>query len=88
MEPRCVADVEGPWEDPNFESGLIERCRRYWNVPMGELTNEALATYLRQKIGMEVVVPEAKRRLELHIDDDSEMYEGELANALRDVIGT
>jgi hypothetical protein len=79
-----VADVEGPWTDPNFESGLIDRCRRGWNTPVGELTDELLATYLRQRIALALVVPEAEMRIAAGRFDDTEMYDGELANALRD----
>jgi hypothetical protein len=81
--PATVADVEGPWVDPNWNSSLIERCRRGWNTPVVELTNELLATYLRQKIALSLVVPEARKRLaEGHVDD-TELYDDELVNALR-----
>ena len=43
-EPATVADVVGPWVDPQWESGLIEKCKRGWNTPVTELTNELLAT--------------------------------------------
>lgn len=80
--PQTVEDAEGPWRDPNFESGLIRRCRQYWSVLVGQLPNEAIATYLRQEIALALLIPEAKRRLEKGFDDDSELYVGELANAL------
>jgi hypothetical protein len=83
MEPKSVADVEGAWVDSDFDSGLIERCKRYWNIPATELSNEMLATYLRQRIAVQLIVPEAQRRLDAGIDDGSEMYQGELAEALR-----
>ena len=82
-DSRCVADVEGPWVDPNFDSGLIQRCRDYWSVPVAELPNEIVATYLRQRIALQILVPEARRRIEAGYDDDSEMYDGELPEALR-----
>ena len=83
MKSLSVADVEGPWVDPDFDSGLIERCKRYWNVPVPELPNEILATYLRQRIALQLVMPEARKRLETGFNDDSEMYEGELSEALK-----
>jgi hypothetical protein len=83
MKPQSVADIEGPWRDQEFESSLIARCRLYWSVPVEQLPNEALATYLRQKIGLFVVIPEAQRRVETGFDDGSEMYDGELAEALK-----
>ncbi len=30
---KSVADVEGPWQDPGVETGLIARCRENWNTP-------------------------------------------------------
>jgi hypothetical protein len=78
-----VADVAGPWVDPNFDSGLIRRCKRGWNTPVAELTNELLSTYLRQKIALTLVVPEAKRRIDAKFVDDTEMYDEELENALK-----
>ena len=86
-QAKSVADVEGPWVGQAFASGLIERCRRGWEVPVGELSNEMLATYLRQRIGLAVVVPEARRRVGEGYDDGSEMYEGELGEALKGVGG-
>ena len=82
-EPATVADVEGPWVDPDFESGLIERCRRGWNTPVAELTNELLATYLRQKFALSLVVPEARKRLAAKFVDDTELYDEDLEDALK-----
>ena len=80
----CVADIEGPWQDPGVSSSLIERCERYWYVPIVELPNVALATFLRQKIALNVIVPEARKRVDAGFVDDTEMDEEELSNALRD----
>lgn len=78
-----VVDVEGPWVQPEFESGLIERCKRGWNTPVGELTNDLLATYLRQKIALSLLVPEARRRIADRFVDHTELYDEEVADALR-----
>jgi hypothetical protein len=83
MERRCVADIEGPWEDPNFESGLIRRCRNNWSVPVCDLTNEALATFLRQNFALKIILPEGERRLQSGFTDDTELYPEELANAVQ-----
>jgi hypothetical protein len=80
--PVTVADVEGPWVDSHFESGLIERCKQGWNTPVAQLTNQLLATYLRQKIGLSLVVPEARQRLAEGISDGTELYDEELASAM------
>jgi hypothetical protein len=86
MKPLCLADVVGPWRDHDFDSGLIERCKRHWDVPVSELPNQILATYLRQRIALEIIIPEAQRRLAAGIDDDSDLYEGELAKAVSDAM--
>ena len=86
-KPVTVADVEGPWVDPNFESGLIQRCRRGWNTPVSDLTNKLLATYLRQKIALSLVVPEARRRIVAKYVDDTELYDDELQEALTSASG-
>lgn len=82
METRGVADFAGAWVDPEFESSLIERCRKNWKVPDGEISNYVLSTFIRQRIALELVVPEAKRRLAAGFVDDTELYDEELANAL------
>ena len=82
MERLCVADIAGPWSEPNFESSLIERLRRNWSVPVAELSNYALATFIRQRIALQLVVPEAKRRLEVSFTDGTELYDEELQVAV------
>lgn len=79
---QSVADVEGPWSERGFDSGLIQRCRENWSVPVKDLTNYALATFIRQQIALSIVIPEAKRRVEARYIDDTEMYDGELEYAI------
>lgn len=78
METRSVADIEGPWEEPDWDSGLIDRCRRAWNIPISELTNAMLATFLRQQFATDAIALEARRRLDAGFDDGTEPREGEL----------
>ena len=84
MSPyQSIADVLGPWHETNdFNSGLIERCRRAWTKPAKHLTNQELATLLRQKIAVDHLLPFARQRVSGGIDDDTELYEGELARAI------
>lgn len=42
------------------------------------MTNEQLATFIRQKIAIDFTLPLALWRLEQNIDDDTELYEGQL----------
>jgi hypothetical protein len=77
-----VADLLGPWVDPDWDSGLIDRCRKAWSKPLRDLSNEELATLLRQRLAVEHLLPIAKQRLADGVDDDTEMYDGELQSAI------
>jgi hypothetical protein len=81
-----VADLLGPFVENGWGSGLIERCRTAWSKPLLELTNEELATLLRQRIAVDHLVPIAEKRLREGVDDGTEMYDGELEGAVRDAI--
>lgn len=85
MFTESVADIEGVWVEPLFESSLIKRCRENWTVPISELSNHVLATFIRQRKGLKLVVPEAIRRIEVGYDDDSELYDEELSNAIAEL---
>ena len=78
MERRSVADIEGAWAQPAFPSGLLEQLRENWNVPLHQVTNHVLATFIRQDIALALTVPEAERRLKAGHVDGSELYEDEL----------
>jgi hypothetical protein len=77
-----VADILGPWVEPDWDSGLIERCRQAWSRPIRDLSREELATLLRQRIAVEHVLPVARQRVQSGVDDDTEMYDGELEAAI------
>jgi hypothetical protein len=77
-----VADILGPWIDPDSDSGLIDRCRKSWCIPIDKLSNEMLATFLRQEIATDAILQEANKRLTAGFDDDSELYAGELTAAV------
>jgi len=78
---KSVKDIVGPWRESDFNSNLIDRCRKSWSIPIDQLSNEMLATFFRQKIAVQAVLTEAKKRLTENVDDGSELYEGELAVA-------
>ena len=77
-----IADILGPWVEPELDSGLIQRCRKAWNRPLHDLSREELATLLRQRIAVEHVLPIAKMKVHDGLDDDTEMYDGELEAAI------
>ncbi len=78
-----LADLLGPWHEPAWESGLVARCRAAWDKPLPDLTNAELATLLRQRIATAHLLPLARARLAAGTDDDTECYEGELAEVVR-----
>jgi hypothetical protein len=82
IQPRTVAEIVGPWEEPAAATGLIERCRQAWDKPIESFSNQELATFLRQKIAVEHLIPIAKRRVADHFEDGTEMYDEELTNAI------
>jgi hypothetical protein len=77
-----VADLVGPWVEPDSESSLIRRCKAAWNKPLAQLTNKELATFLQQRIATNHILPVAKSRVENKVLDDTEFYEGELKEAV------
>lgn len=86
MKSQSVAEILGPWVDSDWDSGLVERIRQAWNIPINELSNEMLATFLRQKIAEGTILQEARKRLAAGFDDDSELYEGELAETVKNTV--
>lgn len=86
MNSRSVADIIGPWVDADWPSGLVSRIKNAWNKPIADLSNEMLATFLRQQIATDIILDEAKRRLTDGFTDGSELYEGELAKAVGNTI--
>lgn len=84
MSSLSVADAEGPWVEPDFESSLISRCRANWSIPVADLTNYVLATFIRQRKALSLVIPEAERRLAINYVDDTELYDEELAVAVHE----
>lgn len=69
MTLLSVADVQGPWVDPGFESSLIARCCAHWSVPVSEVSNYMLATFIRQRIALGLVVPKGRSQTQVqHCD--------------------
>ena len=81
-ETKSVADILGPWIEPDWDSGLIARCRSAWNKPIQNLTNQELATLLRQRFAVTHLLLVASERVQDGFDDDTEIYDGELASAI------
>src|SRR5262249_36388148 len=74
-----LASIYGAWEQSGAPKGLIEKIKKAWDKPLAELTNGELAALLRQRFGVEYVLPLARERLIDQFDDETESSEGELA---------
>ena len=85
MDRKSVATILGPWIGA-VESGLQQRCHDSWEIPLSELSDYMVATFLMQKIALEALVPEAARRLTNVQRDDTELYDGQLQAAFNDAI--
>ncbi|MEM7359881.1 MAG: hypothetical protein AAF431_12345 [Pseudomonadota bacterium] len=82
-----LSEIEGAWKG-ECSTSLIKRCREFWDTPISELSDQMVATYLKQRIGKAFMIDEAKRRLANEKRDDSELYDGELKEAyerIRDI---
>jgi len=75
-----LADIIGPWKDDDdgWESGLISRCKKAWNKQLCELTREEMATFLRQKLAVNEILPLAREAIQNLPEDGTELFEGEL----------
>ena len=82
MNAKSVSDIEGPWVEPELNSGLIQRCRDNWSKPISDVSNHVLATFIRQKLALSIAIPEAKMRLEKGYADETELYDEELQVAV------
>lgn len=88
MKEKSVADIEGPWAEPELSSGLIQRCRDNWSKPVTQVTNHVLATFIRQKLALSIVVPEAEDRIKRGYIDETELYDEELEVAVDEATKT
>ncbi|MBL8262848.1 MAG: hypothetical protein JNM58_10505 [Xanthomonadaceae bacterium] len=82
MENRSVAEIEGAWKEPELNSGLIQRLRANWSKPIGRLDNHVLATFIRQRLALDLTIPEAEHRIAAGIRDETEIHDDELATAI------
>lgn len=76
-----VGAVMGPWQGDS-PTGLMQRCRDYWEVPLCDLPDIMVATFLHQNIAVPQMCEEAELRLKHKEPDDTEYFEGQLSEAL------
>jgi hypothetical protein len=78
---KSLEEIEGVWEEPEFQSALVLRCHEARKKPINRLSDLELATLLDQAIGVEHIFPEAIQRLERNQPDGTEVFEGQLKEA-------
>jgi hypothetical protein len=76
-----VCAVMGSWQG-NALTGLMQHCRDYWEVPLCDLPDLMVATFLNQEIAGPQMREEAEYRLKNKERDDTEYFDGQLLEAL------
>jgi len=76
-----IKDVEGPWSGGS-PTGLSQRCKDHWDTPLDEISDLMLATFLNQNIAIKILLPEAENRVNAGRWDDTELYDGQLLEAI------
>lgn len=79
---KSLEEIEGVWDEPEFQSGLVLRCHAARKKSMDQLSDLELATLLNQEVGVEHILSEAIRRIVSGKSDDTEMFEGQLDEAI------
>jgi hypothetical protein len=79
---QSLEQIEGVWEEPEFDSGLVLRCHAARMKPIDQLSDLELATLLNQNIGVKHILPEAIRRVAQNRSDDTEYFTGQLKEAI------
>jgi hypothetical protein len=75
-----VLKIVGPWSG-DATTSLMQRCKYAWNVPLTELSDHMVATFLEQLIAVPEVLAQAERRLASEERDETEYFEGQLKEA-------
>ncbi|BCJ06801.1 hypothetical protein PRtIB026_A34450 [Pseudomonas sp. RtIB026] len=76
-----VSSLIGPWKGA-ASTTLLQRCRDAWDTPFEELSDLMVATFLSQRIAVPQLLVEAMRRLDSEPRDDTEYFDGQLAEAV------
>jgi hypothetical protein len=76
-----VEKIVGRWTG-STDTGLMQRCREAWHMPLKELSDLMVATLLNQKIAVPRILIEAEYRLANTDRDDSELFENQLQEAV------
>ena len=76
-----VSSLIGPWKGA-ASTMLLQRCRDAWDTPFEALSDLMVATFLSQRIAVPQLLVEAMRRLDSEPRDDTEYFDGQLAEAV------
>ncbi|KZN39305.1 hypothetical protein N480_00320 [Pseudoalteromonas luteoviolacea S2607] len=84
---KSVRDIVGLLSG-DHSSGLVQRCKESWEIPIPELTDLMVATYINQNIARSEMIEEAEKRIEAGQDDDTLMYDEQLMEAVNRATNT
>lgn len=76
-----VESIVGPWSGL-ADTGLTQRCKAAWTTPLRELSDLMVCTFLNQMVATPEILEEAEFRLETIARDDSELFDGQLQEAV------
>ena len=85
-EQKSIEQLEGDyWAEIKFPTGLVERCYRFRQIPVKDLSVEQIRVLLGQDIGVPYLLGKALQILEKDILADGDFYPGDLLNAVLNV---
>lgn len=83
---KTLEEIENQtWNDMSFKSSLVTQVDNLSKVPIQDLTAGNLRLLIGQNIGLNALIPIALELLEDNIFLDSELFAGDLLNAVKSI---
>ena len=79
-ENKSLEQLENDFwkDDSDYPTGLVEKCYRYREIALKELTIEQMRLLIGQNIGLKYLIPKALKILGTNILAEGDCYEGDL----------
>lgn len=72
---KSIEDLENDyWKEPEFKSGLTMMCYQARKKRINELNEDEICTLIRQKIGLEYLLPVAVKKIEEYMNNINDFY--------------
>ena len=80
---KSIEELENNfWEEPELKSGLTMLCYEARKKKINELSEDEICTLIRQKIGLDYLVPIAVKKIENYLSNITDFYLSGLLDAL------